>query len=300
MIEPVAFQFNEQTAINNYYQKRLTLSNAETQKKALAEFNALVNKLKDKGVNVITIKDNEDLKTPDSIFPNNWISFHEDKRIVLYPMFAKNRRYERRSDIIEDLRDQHHFYVSKIVDYSSFEDESCYLEGTGSLILDRENKLCYAAISERTNKKLVLKFCVDFNYEPVCFTANQTIKGKRLPIYHTNVMLCIGNEYAVVCLDAIDDLAEKELVRNKLFESGKDIIEITEEQKNNFAGNMLQVFGDQPYLVMSSKAYKCLTKNQLVKLSSYNTIIHSNLDTIENCGGGSARCMMAEIFLPIK
>jgi hypothetical protein len=300
MIEPVAFQFNEQTAINNFYQKKIPLSAIETQKQALAEFNALVNKLKDKGVNVITIKDNEDLKTPDSIFPNNWISFHEDKRIVLYPMFAKNRRYERRSDIIEDLRDQHHFYVSKIVDYSSFEDEGCYLEGTGSLILDRENKLCYAAISERTNKKLVLKFCADFNYEPICFTANQTIKGERLPIYHTNVMLCIGNEYAVVCLDAIDDLAEKELVRNKLFSSGKDIIQITEEQKNNFAGNVLQVFGDQPYLVMSSKAYKCLTKAQLVKISSYNTIIHSNLDTIEKCGGGSARCMMAEIFLPVK
>lgn len=300
MIEPIAFQFNEQTAINNFYQKKLPLSAVETHEKALVEFNSLVEKLKDKGVNVIVIKDNDELKTPDSIFPNNWISFHQDRRIVLYPMFAKNRRYERRSDIIEMLRDEHHFYISKIVDYSSFEDDGKYLEGTGSLILDRKNKLCYAAISERTNEELVLKFCADFNYEPICFTANQTIKGKRLPLYHTNVMLCIGNQYAIVCLDAIDDLAEREMVRTKLFNSEKDIIEITEEQKNNFAGNMLQVFGDQPYLVMSSRAYKCLTKNQLMKITSYNNIIQSNLDTIENCGGGSARCMMAEIFLPLK
>ena len=300
MIEPIAFQFNEQTAINNFYQKKLPLSAVETHEKALVEFNSLVEKLKDKGVNVIVIKDNDELKTPDSIFPNNWISFHQDRRIVLYPMFAKNRRYERRSDIIEMLRDEHHFYISKIVDYSSFEDDGKYLEGTGSLILDRKNKLCYAAISERTNEELVLKFCADFNYEPICFTANQTIKGKRLPLYHTNVMLCIGNQYAIVCLDAIDDLAEREMVRTKLFNSEKDIIEITEEQKNNFAGNMLQVFGDQPYLVMSSRAYKCLTKNQLMKITSYNNIIQSNLDIIENCGGGSARCMMAEIFLPLK
>jgi len=300
MIEPVAFQYNEQTASNNHYQKKPHLSNIEIQKIALLEFNSLVNKLKDKGVNIITIKDNDELKTPDSIFPNNWISFHEDKRIALYPMFAKNRRYERRSDIIETIRDKHHFYVSKIVDYSAHEDNGQFLEGTGSLLLDRENKLCYAAISERTNKELVHKFCSDFNYEPVCFTANQTVKGERHPLYHTNVMLCIGNEFAIVCLDSIDNATEKELVRTKLFNSGKDIIEINEHQKNNFAGNMLQVFGDQPYLVMSSKAHKSLTKEQLIKLSSYNNIIHSNLDTIESCGGGSARCMMAEIFLPLK
>ena len=224
MIEPIAFQFNEQTAINNYYQKKLPLSAIETQKKALLEFNSLVDKLKTKGVNVIIIKDNEDLKTPDSIFPNNWISFHEDKRIVLYPMFAKNRRYERRTDIIETIRDQHHFYISKIVDYSSYEDKGSYLEGTGSLILDRENKLCYAAISERTNKELVLKFCADFNYEPVCFTANQTVNGRRLPIYHTNVMLCIGTEYAIVCLDSIDDLTEKELMRINYLTLGKTLL----------------------------------------------------------------------------
>ena len=299
MIEPVSFNYNTEAAINNYYQINNTaLSKAEIQKKALKEFKEFVSLLRSKNINVIVFKDTENPKTPDSIFPNNWVSFHIDGEIVLYPMYAKNRRLERRNDIIQKLRDD--FIVTKINDFSYYENQELYLEGTGSMILDRKNKICYAAISDRTNKNIVNDFCNQLNFKPILFTSNQDVRGKRLAIYHTNVMMCITTNFAIVCLDSIDCNEEKDRVIDILNETKKEIISISEEQTNKFAGNMLEVEGDKKYLVMSKSAYSCLTENQIKKINKYCEILYSDLSTIEDYGGGSARCMMAEIFLPLK
>tara|TARA_B100001109_G_C18838595_1_gene463240 strand:+ start:569 stop:1501 length:933 start_codon:yes stop_codon:yes gene_type:complete len=299
MIEPVSFNYNTETAINNYYQINNTaLSKEEIQQKALKEFKEFVSLLRSKNINVIVFKDTENPKTPDSIFPNNWVSFHIDGEIVLYPMYAKNRRLERRNDIIQKLRDD--FIVKKINDFSYYENQELYLEGTGSMILDRENKICYAAISDRTNKNIVNDFCNQLNFKPILFTSNQDVRGKRLAIYHTNVMMCITTNFAIVCLDSIDCNEEKDRVIDILNETKKEIISISEEQTNKFAGNMLEVKGDKKYLVMSKSAYSCLTENQIKKINKYCEILYSDLSTIEDYGGGSARCMMAEIFLPLK
>jgi len=299
MIEPVSFNYNTETAINNYYQINNTaLSKEEIQQKALKEFKEFVSLLRSKNINVIVFKDTENPKTPDSIFPNNWVSFHIDGEIVLYPMYAKNRRLERRNDIIQKLRDD--FIVTKINDFSYYENQELYLEGTGSMILDRENKICYAAISDRTNKNIVNDFCNQLNFKPILFTSNQDVRGKRLAIYHTNVMMCITTNFAIVCLDSIDCNEEKDRVIDILNETKKEIISISEEQTNKFAGNMLEVEGDKKYLVMSKSAYSCLTENQIKKINKYCEILYSDLSTIEDYGGGSARCMMAEIFLPLK
>jgi len=299
MIEPVSFNYNTETAINNYYQINNTaLSKEEIQQKALKEFKEFVSLLRSKNINVIVFKDTENPNTPDSIFPNNWVSFHIDGEIVLYPMYAKNRRLERRNDIIQKLRDD--FIVKKINDFSYYENQELYLEGTGSMILDRENKICYAAISDRTNKNIVNDFCNQLNFKPILFTSNQDVRGKRLAIYHTNVMMCITTNFAIVCLDSIDCNEEKDRVIDILNETKKEIISISEEQTNKFAGNMLEVEGDKKYLVMSKSAYSCLTENQIKKINKYCEILYSDLSTIEDYGGGSARCMMAEIFLPLK
>ena len=299
MIEPVSFNYNTETAINNYYQINNTaLSKEEIQQKALKEFKEFVSLLRSKNINVIVFKDTENPKTPDSIFPNNWVSFHIDGEIVLYPMYAKNRRLERRNDIIQKLRDD--FIVTKINDFSYYENQELYLEGTGSMILDRENKICYAAISDRTNKNIVNDFCNQLNFKPILFTSNQDVREKRLAIYHTNVMMCIATNFAIVCLDSIDCNEEKDRVIDILNETKKEIISISEEQTNKFAGNMLEVEGDKKYLVMSKSAYSCLTENQIKKINKYCEILYSDLSTIEDYGGGSARCMMAEIFLPLK
>ena len=213
-------------------------------------------------------------------------------------MYAKNRRLERRNDIIQKLRDD--FIVTKINDFSYYENQELYLEGTGSMILDRENKICYAAISDRTNKNIVNDFCNQLNFKPILFTSNQDVRGERLAIYHTNVMMCITTRFAIVCLDSIDCDEEKDRVIDILNETKKEIISISEEQTNKFAGNMLEVEGDKKYLVMSRSAYSCLTENQIKKINKYCEILYSDLSTIEDYGGGSARCMMAEIFLPLK
>ena len=299
MIEPVAFRFNEETAVNNYYQKVLDgLTPEMTQAKALQEFNQFVDKLGACGVNVIVVKDDLETDTPDSIFPNNWVSFHKNGNIGIYPMCAVNRRTERRDDILDVLVDDHGFHIDEIIDFSSFEDADIFLEGTGSMILDRENKICYAAISIRTDEQAVFQFCEQFEYKAVCFVANQTVENKRLPIYHTNVMMCVADNFVIICLDSIDDPAERELVLGSLKRTNKEIIEIDESQKHRFAGNMLQLMGDEPVLVMSDSAYNALNKDQISAIEKHCKILHSSLDTIEACGGGSARCMMAEIFLP--
>ena len=299
MIKPVGLRYNEQTAVNNYYQQVLdNLTPEQTQENALNEFNAFVEKLQNVGVNVVVIEDTKTPDTPDSIFPNNWVSFHADAMVGLYPMYAENRRDERREDIFDILVDDYNFKIEGIKDFTEFEEHDKYLEGTGSMILDNENKICYAAISIRTDEIAVMQFCEEFGYRPVCFTANQDVNGERLAIYHTNVMMCVADDFAVICLDTIDDELEREHVVETLKETGKEIIEITEDQKHRFAGNMLQVMGDKPYLVMSNSAYQSLTKEQIVAIEKHCPIIYSSLDTIEACGGGSARCMMAEIFLP--
>ena len=300
MIRPVAFRMNEQTAVNNYYQKVLdNLLPATVNAKAQEEFDAFVNKLRSVGVNIIVVDDTVSPDTPDSIFPNNWISFHETGDVVLYPMFAENRRAERREDILDILED-HGFVINEIMDYTSAEEDGFYLEGTGSIVLDRENGKAYCALSPRADEELFIEFCEDFEYSPVIFEAFQTVNGERKLIYHTNVMMCIGDTFAVICADCIDDKKERKMVLDSLKGDGKEIILITEAQVNNFAGNMLEVLGadDRRYLVMSNSAYQSLTKKQIAQLEEHLTILSSSLDTIEACGGGSARCMMAEIFLP--
>lgn len=298
MIRPVAFRMNEQTAVNNYYQKALEdLLPAAVNTKAQEEFDVFVKKLRTVGVNVIVVDDTSSPDTPDSIFPNNWISFHENGDVVLYPMFAENRRGERREDVL-DILEANGFVIEEIMDYTSAEEDGFYLEGTGSIVLDRENGKAYCALSPRADEELFIEFCEDFEYSPVIFEAFQTVDGERKLIYHTNVMLCVGDTFAVICADCIDDKKERKMVLDSLRADGKEIILITEAQVNSFAGNMLEVRGsdDRRYLVMSSSAYQSLSKKQIAQLEEHLTILSSSLDTIEACGGGSARCMMAEVF----
>ena len=300
MIRPVAFRMNEQTAVNNYYQKVLENTTPSTvNAKAQNEFDAFVEKLRKVGVNVIVVEDTLDPDTPDSIFPNNWISFHENGDVTLYPMFAENRRAERREDILDILEDKG-FVINEIMDYTSAEEDGFFLEGTGSIVLDRDNGKAYCALSPRADEELFIEFCEDYDLAPVIFEAFQTVEGERKQIYHTNVMMCLAETFAVICADCIDDKKERKMVLDSLRGDEKEIILITEAQLNNFAGNMLEVIGanERRYLVMSASAYQSLTKKQIAQLEEHLTILKVNLDTIEACGGGSARCMMAEIFLP--
>ncbi|MCV9387616.1 citrulline utilization hydrolase CtlX [Reichenbachiella ulvae] len=301
MIRPVSFHFNEETAVNNYYQKKPEgESETEIQSQALEEFDNFVEKLEAKGIEVIVVNDTLKPETPDSIFPNNWVSFHHDGTVGLYPMYAENRRLERREDIFDLLEDKG-FVISQEIHLTDFEHVNKFLEGTGSLILDRENKLAYAALSERTDPDVLQTFREQFGFRIVDFVANQSVNGERLPIYHTNVMMCLGDGFAVICLDSIDDLDDRAKVIESLEESDKEIIEITEDQKEQFAGNMLQVENQEgkKFIVMSESAYQSLEPEQIDRLLDHNEdIIHSSLNTIEKLGGGSARCMMAEVFLP--
>ncbi|APS37652.1 MULTISPECIES: citrulline utilization hydrolase CtlX [unclassified Salegentibacter] len=297
MVRPVAFRMNEQTAVNNYFQKDLTADNVN--ERAQAEFDEFASKLKKVGVNVIVVDDKQEDDTPDSIFPNNWVSFHENGHIALYPMFAENRRKERRMEYFAKL-EENGFKITQLVDYTSAEEHDLFLEGTGSLLLDRQNQKAYCALSPRADEDLLIEFCEDFEFTPVIFNANQSVGGKRKAIYHTNVMMCLAENFAVICLDTIDDSKERKNVLKHLKEDGKEIIAITEAQMHEFAGNMLQVQGafDKKYLVMSARAHKSLNQDQLSKIEKHCEILSSDLDVIETCGGGSARCMMAEIFLP--
>ena len=301
MIRPVSFRMNEQTAVNNYFQEDLDLKNAEINIKAQEEFDAFVKKLRSVGIDVVVEEDDKLNDTPDSIFPNNWVSFHGNGDVAKYPMFAENRRRERRDEVFIRLEEEG-FVIENIIDYTSAEHEGIFLEGTGSMALDRKNRIAYCALSARADEELFIEFCEDFEYTPVIFTANQTVEGKRLPIYHTNVMMCLAETFSVICLDTIDDKKERKNVVKHLKQDGKEIISITEAQMHQFAGNMLQLRGknEQRYLVMSEAAFKSLTPNQIASSEKHCPIISSSLETIETCGGGSARCMMAEVFLPKK
>ncbi len=300
MIRPAAFRLNEETAVNNYYQTTSdSLNSKDVNKLAQEEFDTMVQKLREAGVNVVIFNDDGSQDTPDSVFPNNWVSFHENGDIALYPMFAINRRRERREEVINQLEEKG-FKIQNIVDYTVAEDAHLYLEGTGSLVLDRIHKKAYCALSPRADEELLIEFCEDFEYTPVIFTAFQTVNGKRLPIYHTNVMMCVAKDFAVICLDCIDDKKERKNVMQHLKEEGKEVILITEAQVEQFAGNMLEVTdkNGQSITVMSKSAFDSLTKTQIALIEKYSRIVSSDLNTIETLGGGSARCMMAEVFLP--
>jgi len=298
MVRPASFRLNEETVVNNYFQSETQLDPRMVVGAAQREFDEFVALLRANAVNVIVAEDIKENDTPDALFPNNWISMHEDGKVGLYPMFAENRRRERRDDIL-DVLEENGFEIREIIDYSSAEEEEIFLEGTGSLILDRENSIAYCALSDRADEELLIEFCEDFEYTPVIFGAFQTSENKRLPIYHTNVMMCVADQFAVICLESIDDKKERKAVKEQIKSTGKRIVAITEKQMHEFAGNMLQVkTKNGPALVMSDRAYRSLQPDQIKTLESFGSIIHPKLEIIETCGGGSARCMMAEIFLP--
>ena len=300
MIRPVDFNFNHQTAINNHYQKTQDGLDAVNEK-AQKEFDLLVEKLQSNGINVLVFDDDLSHDTPDSIFPNNWITFHSNGDIALYPMFAINRRLERREDVLSFVEEKG-FSINNIVDYTSAENEDLFLEGTGSMILDRTNKKVYCSLSQRSSEEILIEFCEDFQYTPVVFNSFQNVNDQRLPIYHTNVMMCIAETFAVVCLESIDDQSQQKNVVNHLSESGKEIIEISEDQVEKFSGNMLQLkdTNGDAILVMSDSAHMALTKQQVDKIQKHSKILSNPIPTIETCGGGSVRCMIAEVFLPIS
>jgi hypothetical protein len=295
MIRPVNFGFNEETAGSNAFQNRDAEKNG-VQEKALFEFDSMVGTLRENGVDVTVIADTPQPYTPDSIFPNNWVSFHADGNIFLYPMQAENRRLERREDIISQLEDT--FKVDRIEDLSRFEVQNKFLEGTGSMVLDRENKIAYACISPRTDPDVLNLFCERAGYIPVCFDA---VDEHGIAIYHTNVLMCIGSSFAVICTASISNPDEKALVTASLKTTGKEIIDITFGQMNHFAGNMLEVkngTGDT-LIVMSLNAFTSLTAAQKNTLTKYGKLVYADINTIETNGGGSARCMMAEVHLPV-
>ena len=300
MIRPVAFAMNTETAQDNHYQDQDSgISSSNAQDQALVEFDTFVQKLREAGVHVTVIEDTPEPPTPDSIFPNNWVSFHENGMAVLYPMAAENRRTERRDDILETLKTKG-FRITETLDYSPSENDGFFLEGTGSLVLDREHLIAYACLSQRTSETLLKDWGEQLGYKVVSFHALQELDGQLLPIYHTNVMMSVGQEIAILCADSIKDEVGRKAVIASLKNSGKEIVYITEAQKSSFAGNMLQVISkaEEKIMVMSTQAFESLTPEQIATIEKTNRVLHSSLNTIETLGGGSARCMMTEVFLP--
>lgn len=297
MIRPVRFGFNEETAATNAFQdiKHAAQTRDVAQDDALREFDGMVRQLRAAGVDIIVVEDTAEPYTPDSIFPNNWVSFHNNGTVILYPMQAENRRLERRRDILDSLEER--FYINRLVDLSAFEGEGHFLEGTGSMVLDRKFKVAYACLSPRTSDEALDAFALQMNYEIVRFHA---VDAKGQAIYHTNVLMCIGDLFAVVCLAAIPDPDERLMVRSTLEMSGRQLIEITLDQMAHFAGNMLEVKTKRggKLVVMSTQAYQSLTHRQIDAIDDFATILHADLSMIEGNGGGSARCMMAEVHLP--
>ena len=294
MIRPVNFGYNAETAVNNAFQVQSYEHNI--QQMARQEFDDFVAILQDNGVDITVIEDTPIPHTPDSIFPNNWISFHSDGTLMLYPMFATNRRAERKKHVLERIQEK--FVVNKKVDLSNYEAKNEFLEGTGSMVLDRENRIAYACISPRTDEKVLADFCIQMNFTPVVFNATD---GNGYAIYHTNVLMCVADKYVVICLESVSDPLQNKLVAETIIDSKKKIIPITLHQVDHFAGNMLQVENKtgEKLLIMSTQAFESLTNGQVEELGTYNRIIHSPLTTVETNGGGSARCMMAEVYLPL-
>ncbi|MCS5490174.1 citrulline utilization hydrolase CtlX [Algoriphagus limi] len=299
MVRPANFGFNEDTAANNIYQQQDERPSQVIRFLARQEFDGFVGLLRDQGVEVLVIEDTEKPVKTDAIFPNNWFSTHSDGRLILYPMFSPNRRLERRKDIIEQLMSLG-FKVNDIVDLSFFEKDGQYLEGTGSMVMDHDAKVIYACYSERTHPIPLEYLSKILGYQVVSFEASQEVEGQSVPIYHTNVMMHVGTEFAVVCLESIVRALDRQKVQESLFKSGKKVIPITAKQKFHFAGNMLEVRNDggEKFTVMSQSAYDSLNVGQIQMIEKHTTIISPQIPTIEKLGGGSARCMMAEIFLP--
>ena len=294
MIRPWHFGYNAETAVNNAFQVKK--EDEQTQQKAEKEFDDFVTRLQKNGVDVTVVQDTPQPHTPDSIFPNNWVSFHSGGEVLLYPMFAVNRRNEKNPEVLNKIGKR--FIIKETIDLSHYEKDNIFLEGTGSMVLDRDKKIAYACLSQRTDKNVLEEFCKKMNYTAEIFFATDQ---NGLAIYHTNVMMCVADRYIVICLDSIPDVTERMHVENTIAKSGKELITITLHQMNHFAGNMLQVENNkaEKLLVMSSQAFESLSDEQIYNLESFNRIIHSPLYTIETNGGGSARCMMAEIHLPL-
>ena len=292
MISPDKFRNNELTISDNSFQSR-GLENISISDNAISEFERLKESISKRGVDVHAISDDSEFDTPDAVFPNNWISFHQTNRAVLYPMSALNRRFERKSSVLKKLSDQG-IKINIIKDYSHFEKDDKYLEGTGSIVLDRQNKFAYCSLSKRSDHDLLKIFCSEMNYKPVVF--NSLYQSK--PIYHTNVMMSICNNFSIICLDSIEDENQKKDVITNLKNSNLEIIDIEIDQMCSFLGNCIQLINSKsnPLLVMSSRAYSSIKNSQLKIIEKHTDIIHSDIKTIEDNGGGSARCMIAEIF----
>lgn len=297
MIRPACFYSNDQTATNNYFQQQTNESKVSTTEKAQQEFDDFVGVLQKNGVSVYVWHDSKEPLTPDALFPNNWISFHSPSTLITYPMFATNRQQEVSDAPIEFLASKGFSFKNRI-DLTPHLSSNLFLEGTGSMILDRIHRIAYCARSERTNSYLLDLFCKEMGYQSVVFSSFQNVHGQRKPIYHTNVMMSIGIDFALVCLDAIDDVGERNLLMDHLNQTGKTIIALCEEQIQQFTGNALELKSDknERLLAISTRGYQALTRSQKEELSDQLKIIHSPLPTIEQLGGGSARCMMAEIF----
>jgi hypothetical protein len=293
MIRPRRFYPNPETAADNAFQARLDCDVDALSTVARKEFDAAVQKLRAAGVNVHVFEDTAEPEKPDAVFPNNWISTHHDGRIVLFPMYSALRRRERRQDIVGELRKD--YRVNEVIDYSAFEEQGCCLEGTGSLVLDNLNKIAYASLSNRSNPKVIRRFANDFSYESVTFTS---IGSDGQPIYHTNVMMCIGTAFALVGLETIRNKAERQQVRARLERSAKDIVELSLDQIANFAGNAIELHDThgEKLLVLSDRAIRALTEEQRARLTRSVRLVPLELSTIE-LGGGSARCMIATIHL---
>jgi len=291
MVRPYQFYFNQQTAANNFFQSNINIENAN--ELAIAEFDAMVEKLRAHQIKVNVVQDTKDPSTPDSIFPNNWVSTHTNGTLCLYPMYAENRRAERKSSVIEFL--QSNYKIENTLDLTDLEKEGIFLEGTGSMVLDHQNKLAYGCLSERLDKNAFNEWCDKMQFKAIAFKA---VDDKAQPIYHTNVMMCMGDQFVVICLESIPNELEKQLVLESFKKSNKEVIEISQDQLNHFAGNMLQVFDmhEKPHLIMSEQAHRSLDPAQVKNLEKYNPILPVSIPTIEALGGGSTRCMMAEIY----
>jgi len=295
MVRPYQFYFNQETATNNFFQSNINIENAN--ELAITEFDTMVEKLRSHQIKVNVIQDTKYPSTPDSIFPNNWVSTHIDGTLCFYPMFAKNRRAERKSTVIDFL--QLNYEIQNILDITELEKEGIFLEGTGSMVLDHKNKLAYGCLSERLDKVAFTHWCHKMQFKAICFNA---VDDKAQPIYHTNVMMCMGDQFVVICLDSIPSEEKKQIVLESFLRTNKEVITISQDQLNHFAGNMLQVFdiNEKPHLIMSEQAYSSLKTEQIISLEKYNPILPISIPTIEALGGGSTRCMMAEIYLMNK
>ena len=301
MVRPSGIDFNVATAADNHFQNRLSNTAIERIRElAMSEFEAMVHGLENAGISVFPVDPPSVSNVPDAVFPNNWISFHNDGRVVLYPMLTSNRRRERNRELVDTLRERGGFIVDSFVDLTDLENQGRIVEGTGSMVLDRQRKIAYAATSNRTDPQAVEAFCDALGYRSFLFQAAQLVSGQSVPIYHTNVLMCLGESFVTICLDVVTDPAQRTKLENQFRETEKEVIRIDENQMKQFAGNMLQLCNssNQNFVVMSSSAYHSLRDDQRNQLARHGALLHFPIPTIEACGGGSVRCMLAEIFLP--